>query len=274
MNKLVILWLFVFVSISVAPPPPPPCDGSPIGGECSEEADCCGPAGNQGCEGDKCCGRDKVRCPKGDNDCCDNFHCDHGECKADGSGDCAIIGESCAVAADCCGPEGNQGCEGDTCCGKANVGCPQGDDDCCDGFECDQGECKADGGSGDCATLGESCAEAADCCGPVGNQDCQSDLCCGFAGLRCASTSECCGALECVSELCTVTGGGNAVPFNDNASKWVERDPFMYIYILTWAVFVTFICSVPCAWCYLMDRYGLFQKKEKYGKVVDEHDDL
>eukprot|EP01083_Nonionella_stella_P176871 620114_1 len=213
MNKLVILWLFVFLSISVAPPPPPPCDGSPIGGICSEEADCCGPPGNQGCEGDKCCGRDKVRCPKGDNDCCDNFHCDHGECKADGSGDCAIIGESCAVAADCCGPEGNQGCEGDTCCGKANVGCPQGDDDCCDGFECDQGEC-------------------------------------------------------------TETGGGNAVPFNDNASKWVERDPFMYIYILTWAVFVTFICSVPCAWCYLMDRYDLFQKKEKYGKVVDEHDDL
>eukprot|EP01083_Nonionella_stella_P089743 250507_1 len=218
MNKLVILWLFVFVSISVAPPPPPgpppPSDCSPIGGECSEEADCCGPSGKQGCEGDKCCGRDKVRCPKGDNDCCDNFHCDH------------------------------------------------------------QGECKADGGSGDCATLGESCAEAADCCGPVGNQDCQSDLCCGFAGLRCASTSECCGALECVSELCTVTGGGNAVPFNDNASKWVERDPFMYIYILTWAVCVTFICSVPCAWCYLMDRYDLFQKKEKYGKVVDEHDDL
>eukprot|EP01083_Nonionella_stella_P176870 620113_1 len=82
MNKLVILWLFVFLSISVAPPPPPPCDGSPIGGICSEEADCCGPPGNQGCEGDKCCGRDKVRCPQGHGDCCGGFHCDgSGECK-------------------------------------------------------------------------------------------------------------------------------------------------------------------------------------------------
>eukprot|EP01083_Nonionella_stella_P302491 1043172_1 len=154
MNKLVILWLFVFVSISVAPPPGPPPPGpscEPIGGECNEEADCCGPAGNQGCEFDV----NKDR---------------------------------------------------DACCGRETVGC-QGDADCCDGFECDQGEC--------------------------------------------------------------TDGAGNAVPF-----KWVERDPFMYIYILTWAVCVTFICSVPCAWCYLMDRYDLFQKKEKYGKVVDEHDDL
>eukprot|EP01083_Nonionella_stella_P302493 1043174_1 len=137
MNKLVILWLFVFVSISVAPdcspigeectagPPPPGPSCEPIGGECNEEADCCGPAGNQGCEGDtnkKCCGRDKVRCPQGHDDCCGGFHCDQGsgECK-EGSApppppgppppgpSCEPIGGECNEEADCCGPAGNQG---------------------------------------------------------------------------------------------------------------------------------------------------------------------
>eukprot|EP01083_Nonionella_stella_P089744 250508_1 len=129
MNKLVILWLFVFISISVAP------DCSPIGEECTAEADCCGPAGNQGCEGDtnkKCCGRDKVRCPQGHGDCCGGFHCDQGsgECK-EGSApppppgppppgppppgppppgpSCEPIGGECSEEADCCGPAGNQG---------------------------------------------------------------------------------------------------------------------------------------------------------------------
>eukprot|EP01083_Nonionella_stella_P206772 751776_1 len=214
MNTLVILWLFVFLSISGAAP----CDVF-IGDKCTAEADCCdGPEGTQDCKLGYCCGRDtgrdKARCPKGN--------------------------------------------------------------ECCDGFECVDGECtKAGGGGGDCVLPGKSCVDQANCCDPDGHE-CQSELCCGLERSDCRSDSECCDDLECVSNSCTVNGGGNAVPFNDNASKWVERDPFMYIYILTWAVFVTFICSVPCAWCYLMDRYnnGLFQRKQKYGKVVNEHDDV
>jgi len=196
------------------------CACQEMGEQCVDDSECCmdGVCTEGECRpGPDMCTALNTMCTD-TSECCGAFACSN-VIGSDVEGDecCAKAATGCEDASDCCG---HMGCtDGECTCQEEGALCNLEEGECCEGQICVLGSCTEDDG---CNRVGDGCdmSVAGDCCGVascrrVGGSPTSPFQCCATDGQICESANECCGTQLCTDGMCACKSAGESCVSGD-----------------------------------------------------------